>query len=968
MRGGSVSVKRGARGMLKYDLTVVLLPTQWDPKALSISLDSVANLIGNGGLQVECLCAEMVPDDVSLGDVHTRTIPDLPKVLRDYLQFENFNYVAEYGSSARGLRRVIRCARGEYVCLLREGDQIGFRLTHSRPIGQDDVTIGVTIVNADALTSHSQLSRSEPNIQTLSSMAALLASYDGALLVRREFLDQMLGRSSFDATRNYPYFLNELLSLSVIFHGGRVGLSDQLAVCPSPMNADVHARALLSASMNRWRTRIYQSASRLEKSSLIVIDFVIDYLLQAIQRVVSGQDLNTIPVDWYFPRKQLFGDRAHRDGDQFRTFIIWAAEHAARFSKSERDSRDLEMTALPLRAYMATPSPETATVSIVSSAFRAENLIFSFLSNLVDQTLFSECELLIVSPEQNTAQSIVTEFFGLLFPNIKAINLETDPGLYECWNIAIRQSIGKYVTNANVDDRRHPEHLEQIVAVMETTKADVGSAAVAITNDLKDIAEFSDDMLDAHAGKELEVWYAGTGGGYLLKTLSDFFLLNADGSIKQCMNFPHSMPVWRRELHEDLGYFDEAENGTYSDFAMWLNAASRGKRFVHLNRTLGLYLVDPKSHNRIHSNQKIWRRIVNRHMPHAAAITLPEHCVTEQKAPTDSPSLARWREGKKLNFGNQFAQNFGRHRSGWSYALSTLVEHHDESAPVYCEAFIEKKFVWGSDYGDAGSTEPRPNTGPWVGFIHVPPSVPTWFQFEQSNMQVFRSSLWQKSVASCRGLFCLTEYHRKYLLDILKPDFPISALYHPTEIPEVRFDFDRYLDNPNKRLVQVGWWLRKLNAISKIDVPDHIPTVLGVSDWSKNLISYAERRYYGLTDPQRSDVMDFLDNDAYDRLLSENLLFIDFYDTSANNAVIECIARSTPIVVCRHPAVEEYLLADYPLFYDTYTDVPRLIKDRGRLVAAVEMLRSDEVTTRITAEHFVKQFRESEVIQNAYAN
>ena len=31
---------------------------------------------------------------------------------------------------------------------------------------------------------------------------------------------------------------------------------------------------------------------------------------------------------------------------------------------------------------------------------------------------------------------------------------------------------------------------------------------------------------------------------------------------------------------------------------------------------------------------------------------------------------------------------------------------------------------------------------------------------------------------------------------------------------------------------------------------------------------------------------------------------------TANNAVIECIARGTPILVCRHPSVEEYLGAD----------------------------------------------------------
>ena len=41
----------------------------------------------------------------------------------------------------------------------------------------------------------------------------------------------------------------------------------------------------------------------------------------------------------------------------------------------------------------------------------------------------------------------------------------------------------------------------------------------------------------------------------------------------------------------------------------------------------------------------------------------------------------------------------------------------------------------------------------------------------------------------------------------------------------------------------------------------------------------------------------------YDCLLSENVVTIELFDASANNVIVECIARNTPIVVNRHPAV-----------------------------------------------------------------
>ena len=49
---------------------------------------------------------------------------------------------------------------------------------------------------------------------------------------------------------------------------------------------------------------------------------------------------------------------------------------------------------------------------------------------------------------------------------------------------------------------------------------------------------------------------------------------------------------------------------------------------------------------------------------------------------------------------------------------------------------------------------------------------------------------------------------------------------------------------------------------------------------------------------------------------------------SANNVVLECIARATPILINRHPAVVEYLGLNYPLFYDDPNEIPRLLDDK----------------------------------------
>jgi hypothetical protein len=53
----------------------------------------------------------------------------------------------------------------------------------------------------------------------------------------------------------------------------------------------------------------------------------------------------------------------------------------------------------------------------------------------------------------------------------------------------------------------------------------------------------------------------------------------------------------------------------------------------------------------------------------------------------------------------------------------------------------------------------------------------------------------------------------------------------------------------------------------------------------------------------------------YDRLLTNNVVFLDLYDTIVNNTIIECVVRRTPVVCNRLPSLVELLGPDYPLFF-----------------------------------------------------
>jgi hypothetical protein len=349
--------------------------------------------------------------------------------------------------------------------------------------------------------------------------------------------------------------------------------------------------------------------------------------------------------------------------------------------------------------------------------------------------------------------------------------------------------------------------------------------------------------------------------------------------------------------------------------------------------------------------------------------------------------------GGRLRFANRYERI--HHRSGWRYAMEALYPlHHSEG--VLFEGFLEEPFAWQHPrpgirpfaellFGLRSqflefclSSEERrivPYREPWVGFLHNPHNMPLNFHAEESPQTIFAKPIWQESLKTCIGLFALSEYAAEWLRKTTGK--PVSVLTHPTEIPPLLFDFQRFEANPHKQIVQVGWWLRRLTAIDRLPlaqgnalgysklrlVPSFCP---GAADYLTKLRK-AEFGELGLPTSEYSAntfEREHIPNDEYDRLLAENIVFIDLYDASANNAVIECLARTTPILVNRLSAVEEYLGRDYPLYYQDYADAAAKALDLGRLRAAHDYLGACETRQKLGSDYFRQSLEASEVYQS----
>ena len=221
---------------------------------------------------------------------------------------------------------------------------------------------------------------------------------------------------------------------------------------------------------------------------------------------------------------------------------------------------------------------------------------------------------------------------------------------------------------------------------------------------------------------------------------------------------------------------------------------------------------------------------------------------------------------------------------------------------------------------------------------------------------------------------------------------PVYVLYHPMEFVENVFTMQKFLNNPNKKIVQIGAWLRNPYGIYELPIEptngigiqkcalkgkemeqyfsppaflETIHDILILKDWynkeNKNYNKYNLRNctddefisrqicrmcrhhcndtnkfcqgMYDMIERQINSVtvLERLDNDAYDKLLSENIVFLNLVDCSAVNTVIECIVRNTVVVVNRLPALVEMLGINYPGFYNTLQEAAQICQDIRRI-------------------------------------
>jgi hypothetical protein len=306
-------------------------------------------------------------------------------------------------------------------------------------------------------------------------------------------------------------------------------------------------------------------------------------------------------------------------------------------------------------------------------------------------------------------------------------------------------------------------------------------------------------------------------------------------------------------------------------------------------------------------------------------------------------------------------RSWKEHRSGWAYVIR-LFEMYQNSNGILLDGCIDATFGYESIPFNESSPTPKVYNKDWIGFLHHPINICPWYRQEYlSPKYVLQSHTFQESLPFCRGIITLSSHLAQYVKSTISEAVPTISILHPTENSNIFFDLGRF--KRKKNVLHIGSWMRKITSFYRLEIPK-FTKYMPVSSNTLNCLKNESEYYNNLTEKNHNSVipLNYLPNRVYDKLLSESVVFIDLYDASANNAIIECIMRNTPIVVNKIPPVVEYLGNDYPLYFNDIEEAQEIIKDMTLIEKGYLYISNCINKEKFTGQEFINNIKATNLL------
>jgi len=674
--------------------------------------------------------------------------------------------------------------------------------------------------------------------------------------------------------------------------------------------------------------KIYESVNGYNENFVGMGMDDIDFIIRLIR---SGNDYIHYQIER--PTETVFIDNGSANSSH---------QHSDNASNWRRMDADLKsnilapcyVTNAPLDHYIlyipnAALATKGARVTLFSSVFRATGYVNRFIRDLNDIMTGTADVVVWLMDVVGSHPFEVSEALRELGRNdrIFYIPVIKDPGLYALWNVALRNIHSTYVGNLNVDDLRGRNWLQSCLSMLDSGLADIASP-VTIPFENPDVYTYDEALSELQlSGKQLIRWFDSRViiDGDALSPIPKHFSL-IDGEYDHCDLFqvlpdgnltsyciPNASPVWKRVLHDHVGYFDEDQYGCFADLALWLAASSSGMRFRQVDYPALFYISSEQAHRRQdREDGQLWSLAFR----------------------YGSQAIKAWASRRSFDL-SRIGGTYGDHHFlGWNWVRDKVAEHFISTPNnLILDMFVERNYFWNPNANERDFYYKKN----WIGVVHTTPHQSGVYDKKSQNLDsLLVDEGFRKSLRSCKGLIVLSELNRRYVksyLEELGKEIPVFKLFHPN-IPVDLGMTDALDECEQNRLgsmvFHVGWHLRSYSAFARLNidkqrkvllVPKNIPRDYFFSEvvnkdlaaaGMKTIDHYVEHIYTA-------------SQDEYQNILRWGVVFNNYIAPSGSNLISECISAQALLIINRHPSFEEYLGVSYPLFFDENVSPDALI-------------------------------------------
>ena len=313
----------------------------------------------------------------------------------------------------------------------------------------------------------------------------------------------------------------------------------------------------------------------------------VEYQVSEVQKEAIWDGVIPVGSKWCYPKKGSYKMKLREVYKNYGTKLSQAKKLKEKVrEKYEYDKlHNLFSDEVYGERFSQTSIEDLPKVSIITSVYDGDEYIKNFMENITNQTVFkTHCELIMINANSpGNEESVIKEYQDKYPENIKYIKLDEDPGIYSVWNKAIEMSSGEYITNANLDDIRR----EDCVELQAKTLLCNPEAGLVYNDNYQSHTpnlQFTSDEIKTRYVTPNET------------TFEDLIRGNA----------PHNSPMWRKDIHDKYGQFDEKYKSA-GDWEMWLRGTSQGMKIKKIHIPLGVYYFNPKGISTNKENDH-WKR------------------------------------------------------------------------------------------------------------------------------------------------------------------------------------------------------------------------------------------------------------------------------------------------------------------------------------------------------------------------